>query len=357
MNAAPARRAATALDRPRLAVRPPRLVITDPALSGAGTTTTVPSVVAYRVEAAGHRQTGLVVEVAVEDYRYRRIRPHEATHPEQERELDELAEATGREQVPVTLTYPARRSPRPALGAITSGTPEVVHTDEGGVTHTVWSRRDAELTRRIHEDLDRIGALYIADGHHRMAAADRRANRRGSAEFTLAVLFPSNEMRVLGYHRSVARPDTSHAEVLAALAAQPVISGIEECSAESARTAPGGVLMCLDGTWYRISLRTLHGSADIRSALEVVALDESILPRAFGPFDGQATAARLPAEDPHQAARWCAERGLIGFLPPPPDVEQIMAVSDAGQVMPPKSTWFAPKAGAGLFSREIVPEH
>lgn len=334
-------------------MRPPQLDIVDPDVPAARTTTTAPSVVVYRVESAGHRQTGLVVEVAVEDYRNHRIRRHEATRPEQERELDELAETSGREQVPVTLTYPVRSSPRPALEAITSAAPEVVHTDAGGVTHTVWTRHEPELIRDIHEEIDRVAALYIADGHHRMAAADRRANRRNRAEFTLAALFPSDEMRVLGYHRSIARPATTHAEVLDALSDQPTIGRVEECSAETARTAPGIVLMCLDGAWYRISLRTPCASADVRSSLDVVTLDESILPGVFGPTGGQPRATRLPTEDPHQATRWCAEGGMIGFLPHPPEVEQIMAVSDAGQLMPPKSTWFDPKTGAGLFHRPV----
>lgn len=353
MNASPARWAGTALARPRLSIRPPRLDVVGPELPTARTSTTAPPVVAYRVESAGHRQTGLVVEVAVEDYRHDRIRRHEATRPEQVRELDELAETTGSEQVPVTLTYPVRSGPRPPLEAITSATPDVVHTDAGGVTHSVWTRHEPEVTRDVHDELDRVAALYIADGHHRMAAADRRANRRGRAEFTLAAVFPSDEMRVLGYHRSIARPASTRADVLAALSDQPMISGIEECSAETARTAPGIALMCLDGTWYRISLRTLRGAADVRSSLDVVALDENILPRAFGPTGGQPAATRLPAEDPHRAARWCAETGVIGFLPHPPGVEQIMAVSDAGQLMPPKSTWFDPKASAEVFTRPL----
>ena len=334
-------------------MRPPRLDVVDPDLPAARTSTIEPSVVVYRVESAGHRQTGLVVEVAVEDYRHHRIRRHEATRPEQERELDELAETTGREQVPVTLTYPVRSNPRPVLEAITSATPEVVHTDACGVTHTVWTRHDPEVTREIHDELDHVAALYIADGHHRMAAADRRANRRDRAEFTLAALFPSDEMRVLGYHRGIARPATTRAEVLTALSDQPTISDIEECSAETARTAPGILLMCLDGTWYRIRLRALRGSTDVRSSLDVVALDESILPRAFGPTGGRPRATRLPTEDPHRAARWCAEGGMIGFLPHPPEVEQIVAVSDAGQLMPPKSTWFDPKASTEVFTRPL----
>lgn len=327
-----------------ITARPPRVLVAD---GGQLQLLPVPSVVVYRVETGEHRQTGVLVEVAVDDYRRGLIRRHEATRPEQEREIARLTEVSGVERAPVTLAHPARPGLAAVVEETTARAPDLrVRWD--GLTHTVWTCQDPGALRSVSTELARLESLYIADGHHRMAAAERRAGSGGSA-FTLAALFPSDQMRVLGYHRCLPRPNLSTSDILTALVEQPAVAGIEHHQ-QPPRPEPGVVAMVLDGAWYRIQLRTLHESADVRASLDVVQLDETVLPR-ISPDPPTAMSGGCA---PDEVARRCDRSGSIGFLLHPPTVDQITAVADAGQVLPAKSTWFDPKTSAGLFLREIT---
>jgi uncharacterized protein (DUF1015 family) len=321
--------------------------------------------VVYRLQSRGHRQTGVVVEVPVEDLRTGRVRRHEAVQPERQRRLTDFLAATGLELVPVTLTH----APSPALGSLLAEAaehePDVELADGDGSTQTVWMVRSDDLARKIWAEVDALGALYIADGHHRTAAAEDYAARHcpdvgdHAACYVLSALFPSDQMRVLGYHRCVTRPEGTPAEVLLdALARQPVTERVEECAAADAEpTGPGTLGMWLDGRWYRLRLRETPGPADARTVLDVVALEDAILGPVLG-IAAPATDPRvttLPGVGGAQAvAGRCADTGEVGFLLHPPTIEQIMAVADAGMVMPPKSTWFDPKARAGPFVRDLL---
>ncbi|RCW45723.1 uncharacterized protein (DUF1015 family) [Halopolyspora algeriensis] len=384
MNASHAQQTTTAPESPAgttgITTRPPRVLVatqrcagttegaTDPVRirqhlnTGGYTRPPAPAVIVYRMGSDRHRQTGVVVEVSIDDYRTGRIRRHEATQPERERRLNEIIEATGIEHMPVTLAHPSRARLSSLLTEIAAGEPDVHLDAADGITHTAWIRHDAELARTIQDELGHIDTLYIADGHHRMAAAERYAGRRSrlgedhAGAFTLAALFPSDEMRILGYHRCLPLPEgMSASDVLERLAAQPVTARVEECaSTETASPAPGIVTVRLDGRSYRLWLRAPRESEHVRASLDIVTLDEELLPAMFGTVESRPRGAPVfAAENTGGATCWCAERDAIGFFPHPPSVEQVMAVSDAGLVMPPKSTCFHPKAGAGLFAREL----
>lgn len=363
MSAVRTERAAVAPEPARrgtgVTVRPPRvLVANQPRADEPPTGTYVrvpePATVVYRMASEPHWQTGVVAEVSVDDYRAGRIRRHEATHPDRVRRLDEFTESAGTEQVPVTLTYRGGDALHSLLAEVAAGRPEVHVTSADGLAHTVWTAQDAELAHAVQHELDRIDTLYIADGHHRMAAAERYADRRGAnVAFTLAALFPSAEMRILGYHRCVQLPDgMSTSDLVEALAAQPVVERIEECTAGQ-RPRRGVLVVHVDGRWYQLRLRTPRDPVNVRAALDVVLLDEGILGPVLGVPDAEADSQVTPLSDAAAVSRWCAEQHAVGFLLHPPTVEQVMAVSDAGLVMPPKSTWFEPKAAAGLFLREL----
>lgn len=321
----------------------------------------VPSLVVYRLCHGRHMQTGVVVEVSVNDYREGRIRRHEATKPEQENRIVELTETSGIEQLPVMLTHPERAGISTMLDQVTAAEPEVTVTSGDGTVHTVWVRHDPDLARIVQQEVGGLEALYIADGHHRMAAAERtaRIHEYGGPHtraFTLAALFPSNQMRVLGYHRCLPRPaHWSSDEIVELLAAQPATAGIDECpSAATAGPYPGVLAVSLDGRWFRLKLRS-DARPNVRDSLDAVALDENLLPTV---------AASLQAEDRSATPGGKGERVVSGcrcsngdgirFLPHPPSVDEVMAVSDAGMLMPAKSTWFDPKACAGLFARELI---
>ncbi|GGI87822.1 hypothetical protein GCM10011581_26120 [Saccharopolyspora subtropica] len=326
-----------ALDRRGITTRPPRAQVRT--TSGQYARLPSPAVVVYRMETGRHRQTGVVLEVSLDDYRTGRIRCHEATQPDRERELEELTEATGIEQMPVMLVH--RRHPllRAQLAEITTTDPDVRLTT-GEVTHSVWIRRDAERARAVNFEVSRIHALYIADGHHRMRVAGRYADRHRDlgpthpAAYTLAALFPADEMRILGYHRCVPVPPDG--EVLRQLATHPATMRIEAAAAPEA--APGVIAVRLDEQWYRLHLRTRR---DPYHGLDARVLDEELLPE-------------LAVDGHHNVDTcWCATHRTIHFAPHPPSIDQLMSTSDAGLVMPAKSTWFDPKPAPNLFRRRL----
>ncbi|MFC7339784.1 DUF1015 family protein [Saccharopolyspora griseoalba] len=307
-----------------------------------------PAVVVYRIEEGDHAQSGVVVEVAVDDYRAGRVRRHEATQPERERLLDEFTELSGIEQMPVTLAHAPSEALRSATGRITSAEPDVDLTSGDGTRHTAWVGHDPWLARTVELGLTGLDALYIADGHHRMAAAEHYAARRHHlgarhpAAFTLAALFPADEMRVFGYHRCLPASGRAAASVLEALLSLPATAWWERCA--QAIPEPGVVVVRFADECYRLGLRPAGASG--RESLDVVALDEQVLPElGITPItcgNGSAEHCRHPSGE------------AVLFDVHPPSIEQIMEVSDAGLLMPPKSTWFAPKPTAGLFLRDLT---
>ncbi len=308
-----------------------------------------PAVVVYRLANGSHQQTGIVVEVSVEEYRAGRIRPHEATQPDRERLLEEHTEASGIERMPVTLAHSPDRALRSVTESVTSAEPVVDLTAGDGTRHTAWISRDPGLARTTEVGLRGVEALYIADGHHRMAAALRHATRHHlgpnhPTAFTLAALFPTDEMRVFGYHRCLPVPSDSAGGVLAKLKSLAVAERWEERSA--AIPEPGVVVVRFADERHRLKLRPHAPNEHVRASLDIVALDEQVLPElGITPTscgNGPPESCRHPSD------------GAVLFVAHPPSVEQIMAVSDAGLVMPPKSTWFAPKPAPGLFLRELT---
>ncbi|SFT33370.1 Uncharacterized conserved protein, DUF1015 family [Actinopolyspora lacussalsi subsp. righensis] len=317
-----------------------------------------PTVVVYRLRAGRHQQTGVVVEVSLDDYRAGRIRRHEATRPEREHRIEQLTEASGVEQMPVTLTHPDRPHLSELLAGVTEREPDLQADATGGVRHSVWLRQDTMLARTVREELASVPAVYIADGHHRMAVAERngRSHRHSTEEdpraFTLAALFPSSQMRILGYHRCLpAHRELSTAWVLERLTALPVVTRIEECtSTATTNPAAGVVLLRLNDRCFRLWLRSPIGPNQVRAGLDAVLLDEQLLPAVSRIVDPN---GQHGESSDGGGKCWCSSRNAICLVPHPPTVEQVMAVSDSGSVMPPKSTWFDPKAVAGLFAREL----
>lgn len=323
-----------------------------------------PCVLIYRVESGAHSQTGIVLEVAVDDYRAGRIRKHEATEPERVRLLGEALATGGVEQIPVALAHRDNHTLRELLAESTGGEPELVMTARDGVRHTVWTQRDPEMIRAIEAQLHQLDALYIADGHHRMAAADRNGlplspqepEASAAPAFTLAAVFPAEELRILGYHRCVRMPEgVGPAELLDALAAAPAVADVQRLGESTTpATEPGTVLVWLAGRWYRLRLHR-RAEASPRAGLDVVALDEGVLKPVFGieHVPTHAAVTPLPGDiAPEELAERCAAQSSIGFLPHPPSVQTVLQLADAGEVMPPKSTWFEPKLRLALFLRQ-----
>lgn len=328
-----------------------------------------PTYSVYRLARDGHVQTGLVACAAVADYREGRIATHEQTRRDKEDDRVHHLEALAAHDEPVfLLVAPGEPSWAPVAALVervTTRDADVDVTAPDGVRHTVWRVEDPIEVAGLAAAVTDIPVLYVADGHHRSAAADRVAGESGGlpadggagTDVFPVVVFPGEALAVLPYNRVVAdlgghAPD----DFLVALAGDFTVERLEPGSDPTPRER-GELAMRVDGAWHRLTLRrpdTEPGdAADPVAALDVSALQEHVLrpllqitdvrsdPRIgfVGGIRGAAELERLA-----DSGGWAA-----AFLLHPTSVEELVAVAGSGRDMPPKSTWFEPKLGSGLF--------
>lgn len=317
----------------------------------------------YQLRMGAHEQTGLVAVASVEDYDSNRIRRHEFTRPDKEddrmRQIDALHAQTG----PVLLAYPADPAVDTLLESLARGTPDVDIVADDGINHRLWVIRDADIVAKISRLFSAMPAFYIADGHHRSAsasrvAAARRVNRpdpRGdeSYEYFLTVIFPHVQMQILDYNRVVR--DLHGLSPAAFLAEVGQHFSVETCREPVRPRQRGEFGMYLGGQWYRLQISpALIPDHDPVSRLDVSLLAEHLLRPVLGISD--------PRRDPRidfvggiRGLRELEKRVdsgemAVAFSLYPTQMSELMAVADAGEVMPPKSTWFEPKLADGLVS-------
>jgi len=307
----------------------------------------------YRITDGTHIQTGVVAEVAVAAYESDRIRRHEHTVAEVAGHLADALEEVGGSTHPVSLVYRSDPAIDEIVSRVVVTAPEV-HVERGDRIQEAW-RVDGDPG--LGTALEAIPTLYIAGGHHRSAGAAVLA-RRSPLELEsvrshfLAVLFPDDQMKTLSYHRCLHLPVRSPAEVLATIARHFPIRPLTDVGETP---EPGEVWVCSEGSWY--SLRLPHFADEgPTSALEAARLQHQILGPICDVADPR-TDPRLnyvPGSVPlDMLADECGAQAGLSFVTRPPTVDDVMAVSDAGGVMPPKSTWFTPKIGAGIFLRRL----
>ena len=313
---------------------------------------------AWRMEAQGRAQTGLVAAASLAAYEQGAIKRHESTRPPKVEDRARHIEALGAQTGPLLLIHRPDEEVRRLIAAACAGPPLCRSVQGGTVTHTLWPIDGADDIGALTERFDRIGALYIADGHHRAAAAQTAAQAMGAgtgeaASRLLTVSFPADEVRILGYHRIVRglnglTPAVFLRQIGQALGCEPA-----EGRVEPARPAHFG--MYVEGRWYRLAA---EGPAPASGAA-VDRLDVSLLARlVLGPILGIGD-PRLDARIDFvgggrgvEALAAAADGGdaTVAFSLYPTSVEDLMAVADAGAILPPKTTWFEPKLADGLVS-------
>jgi uncharacterized protein (DUF1015 family) len=325
-----------------------------------------PSLYLYSLLMGEHTQTGVAACFSVDEYDAGVIRKHERTRPDKEndrtRHLLELRAQTG----PVFLTYRADRRIDALVEAETKGDPLFDFTAEDGVRHTVWRARGAEQLARCFAE---VPLLYIADGHHRAASASRaraalrekNPNHTGREEYNrfLAVVFPDEQMQILPYYRVVRDLNgRSTGEFLAAVKERFDVTD------DANPRGPGKSRhwhMYLAGEWYGLTLRgDAAGAApsdDPTAALDVSLLQENLLAPVLGVTDPR-TDKRIDfvggIRGTQELERLVNEgRAAVAFALYPTSIEDLLRVSDAGGVMPPKSTWFEPKLRDGILIHTI----
>jgi len=313
-----------------------------------------PRLYVYAQKMGNHRQVGLVACASVAEYDADLIKKHEKTRADKEDDRTRHIDEMGAHDEPVFLTYRASREVDAAVAEVMHGAPEYDMTTQDGVEHRLWVV-GVDASRRIADLFRAVPALYVADGHHRSAAASRvhalRKGTPGEHDRFLAVVFPHDQMQILAYNRVVRDvKGRSPAELRAALEKVLDLSPAD-------RPAPEGPLsfgVFLDGRWWRARVRP--GSFDANdpvASLDCSILQDQVLKPIFGIDDPRRSkdvdfvgGIRGAAE----LERRVKEEGWsIAFHLFPTRVDQVMDVSDAGQIMPPKSTWFEPKLRSGLF--------
>ena len=314
-----------------------------------------PALYVYRLGLGEQVQTGLVAAASVAAYEHGRIRRHELTRPAKEDDRVRHIAALDAQTGPVFLAYRATAEIDRRTAALAAAPAETDVTAADGVRHQLWPVTDAAAIEALCAAVEQLPRLYIADGHHRAAAAARIAAESGGGgrDRFLAVLFPHDQLRILPYNRVVADLNGLDAEGFLARVAEAY--RIEPAAKALAPTTRGEVGLYLDGRWHRLAIDPGRIPAgDPVARLDVSLLHDHLIAPVLGITD--------PRIDP-RIDFVGGIRGLDGlraridgggmraaFSLPPTRIDDLMAVADAGRMMPPKSTWFEPKLTDGLAS-------
>src|SRR4030095_560959 len=321
-------------------------------------TETEPSLYLYRLIMGDHRQVGIVACCSIDEYDNNTIRKHERTRRDKEddrtRHMLVLRAQTG----PVFLTYRRRTDIDDQVASAMTAAPIYDFTAEDGIKHTMWRVENPDA---LVKSFEAVPLLYIADGHHRAASASRaRAELKQTSfahtgkedyNYFITVLFPDSQLQILAYNRVVKDLNgLSKDAFLAAVKQQFTI-------AENADPAPqrrGNWSMYLDGKWYGLQLSpdaTLP--VGTVSSLDVSVLQDRLLDSILGIADVR-TDKRIDfvggLRGTRELERLVNEgKAAVAFSLHPTTVAELLMVSDAGEIMPPKSTWFEPKLRDGLL--------
>jgi uncharacterized protein (DUF1015 family) len=323
-----------------------------------------PAFYVYQQRMGDHLQAGLVAGASIDEYEANTIKKHEFTRRDKEDERTHHVQTLGANTGPVFLTYPARPEINRRIDTIRAGRPEYDFTSDDGVGHTLWVVAEASPVAALREAFARVPALYVADGHHRSAAATRvreirraaNPNHRGDEpyNFFLAVIFPHDQMKIMAYNRLVRDlAGMTPAQFLARIVERFEVGPAPSAAPE----VPRAYGMFLDGRWHRLLARPgSFPAADPVDSLDAAILQNNLLRPLLGIADPR-TDKRIDfvggIRGTAELERRCREGWAVAFALHPTSIEQLMSVADAGKVMPPKSTWFEPKLRSGLIVRPL----
>jgi len=319
----------------------------------------------YRQISHDHTQTGLVATFSVREYLESKIKKHELTRKDKEEERVKHIEYLGAQTGLVFLFYRAEGRLNELLDSITQAEPEYDFVDEDGVRQIVYVVKDRSKIEEIERAFEEVPAFYIADGHHRAAAAvtvaqrmaSRNPNHTGLEEYNyfVGVVFPHDQLKIYDYNRIV--------KDLNGLTADQFLNRLERVfNVEVAPVRPYRPKekhefgMFLNNVWYRLKVKdsVLHEvKTDPTASLDVSILQREVLdkilnikdPRRDKRIDFVGGVHGLNALEDYVLRKGWA----VAFALYPTSIEELMNVSDAGLIMPPKSTWFEPKLKSGLF--------
>ncbi len=317
----------------------------------------------YKQVMGSHEQVGLVAAASVAAYEQDLIKKHEFTRPDKEDDRVNHINTLSAQVGPVFLTYRAKPEIDALMAKVMTGEPEFDFVAEDGNRHVLWVVDQDSTVREIQTQFDKVECLYVADGHHRSAAAQRVKDLRKnlnpahtgdeSYNFFSTVIFPDNQMQILDYNRVV--------KDLNGMSEDEFLRRIQACFNVRENEAGAGkpakeheFSMYIGGKWYVLdAIEGLWSEDDPVRSLDVSILQDNLLSPLLG------------IEDPRRDKRIDFVGGIRGlkalekrvdsgdwkvaFALHPTSIKSLMAIADAGEVMPPKSTWFEPKLKSGLF--------
>ncbi len=317
----------------------------------------------YKQVMGAHEQTGLVAAASVAAYEQNLIKKHEFTRPDKEDDRVNHINTLSAQVGPVFLTYRAKPEIDALIASVTATAPEYDFVAEDGNTHVLWVVSDQALVAKIQQAFDKVDCLYVADGHHRSAAAQRVKDLRKNANpnhtgeesynYFSTVIFPDNQMQILDYNRVV--------KDLNGLDADEFLAKIQACF--NVRESKQGAVkpaherqftMFLEDRWYILDvIEGLWDENDPVDSLDVSILQKNLFLPVLG-IEDQRRDKRIDFVGGIRGLGALEKRVKSGecklaFAIYPTSIKSLMAIADAGEVMPPKSTWFEPKLKSGLF--------
>jgi uncharacterized protein (DUF1015 family) len=324
-----------------------------------------PSFYIYQQRMGDHIQAGVVAGASVDEYEADLIKKHEFTRPDKEDDRTRHVDALNANTGPVFLTYPASREIDRIIDALRQREPAYDFTSEDGIGHTLWVVSAPADIASLAAAFAKVPHLYVADGHHRSASGTRvRALRRqanpdhtGDEEynFFLSVIFPDNQMKIMAYNRVV--------KDLAGLSAEAFLGKVGAAfeitpAASPAPDRRGCFGMYLAGSWQRLTAKAgSFPATDPVKSLDCAILQDNLLGPILGIADPR-TDKRIDfvggIRGTEELERRVQSGWAVAFALHPTSIDQLMSVADAGQVMPPKSTWFEPKLRSGLIVRSLA---
>lgn len=324
-----------------------------------------PAYYVYELVMNGRPQTGIVACASVDDYENQVIKKHENTRAEKEADRIRHVDICNAQTGPIFLAYRQREDIQEQIEKAKKTQPLYDFTADDGIIHRVWLIDDAESVLAIKEGFAQVESVYIADGHHRCASAVRVSNMRreqnpdytGSKQFNyfLSVLFPDDQLLIMDYNRVVKSLNGYTEEEF--LVKTEEIFDTKEMGKEPYRPVKKGEIgMYLNDTWYRLSIKEDMLTGDPVGDLDVAILQKYLLQPVLGILDPKVDGRidfvggiRGLGELERRVKTDCK----AAFAMYPTNIHELFAVSDAGKLMPPKSTWFEPKLRSGIFIHSL----
>ncbi|WP_313130511.1 DUF1015 domain-containing protein [Anaerocolumna sp.] len=319
----------------------------------------------YELIMKGRSQTGLVACASIDDYLNKVIKEHEKTREDKELDRIRHVDTCNAQTGPIFLAYRSNSKINAVIDEVKKTKPLYSFTALDGIVHNVWRVADLDKIGVIQKEFSAINNIYIADGHHRAASAVKVGLKRrdackgynGTEEFNyfLSVLFPEDQLMILPYNRVVKDLNGLNSKEFLDKVSENFL--VEEPGNEAwGPENKGSFGMYLKDKWYKLTMKKVISNNDPVESLDVSILQNYLLTPILGIGDPR-TDKRIDfiggIRGLEELEKRVKEDMAVAFSMYPTEINELFAVSDAGKLMPPKSTWFEPKLRSGLFIHRI----